>query len=71
MPSAASTANQNSITGPKILPMKPVPCFCMKNRPIRITTVSGTTAGVSEGASTFRPSIADSTEIAGVIAPSP
>ena len=33
--------------------------------------VSGTTTGVSEGASTFKPSIALSTEIAGVIAPSP
>ncbi len=33
--------------------------------------VSGTTAGASDGASTFRPSIALSTEIAGVMAPSP
>ena len=33
--------------------------------------VSGTTAGASEGASTFKPSIALKTEIAGVIAPSP
>ena len=33
--------------------------------------VNGTTIGVSEGASTLRPSIALSTEIAGVMAPSP
>ena len=36
-----------------------------------MTTVSGTTAGASDGASTFRPSMALSTEIAGVMAPSP
>ena len=59
------------MTGPKILPMKPAPFFCIRNSPIRMTTVSGTTAGASDGASTFRPSIALSTEIAGVIAPSP
>ena len=47
-----------SMTGPKILPMKPVPCFCITNSPIRMTMVSGTTAGASEGASTFKPSIA-------------
>ena len=33
--------------------------------------VIGTTSGVSDGSSTFRPSIALRTEIAGVIAPSP
>ena len=33
--------------------------------------VIGTTAGASAGASTFSPSMALSTEIAGVIAPSP
>ncbi|BBO12422.1 hypothetical protein TM102_38920 [Bradyrhizobium sp. TM102] len=71
MPSAASTTNQASITGPKMRPMKPVPCFCIMNRPIRMATVTGTTAGASEGASTLRPSMAESTEMAGVIAPSP
>jgi regulator of sigma E protease len=39
--------------------------------PIRMAMVTGTTAGASEGASTLRPSMALSTEIAGVIAPSP
>ena len=71
MPSAAITANHPNITGPKIRPMKLVPFFCMTNRPTRMTTVSGMTAGASDGASTFSPSIAESTEIAGVIAPSP
>ncbi len=51
--------------------MNPVPRRCMANRPIRMTMVSGSTAGASEGASTLRPSIALSTEIAGVMAPSP
>jgi len=36
-----------------------------------IPAVSGTTAGASDGASTFRPSRALSTEMAGVMAPSP
>jgi hypothetical protein len=60
-----------SITGPKMPPMKPAPLLCIRNSPIRMMTVSGTTAGASDGASTLRPSIADSTEIAGVMAPSP
>ena len=51
--------------------MNCVPCFWMMNSPIRITTVIGTTAGASDGASTFKPSMALSTEIAGVITPSP
>ena len=63
--------NQPSITGPKIRPMKPVPRFCIANSATRMTTVIGTTAGASDGASTLRPSIALSTEIAGVMAPSP
>ncbi len=71
MPSAARTANQPTITGPKICPITPVPCLCMTNRPIRMTMVTGTTTGASDGASTLRPSIALSTEIAGVMAPSP
>src|SRR5216683_7737707 len=58
MPSAARTTNQASITGPKIRPMKPAPCFCMMNRPTRMTIVIGTTAGASDGSSTFSPSIA-------------
>ena len=71
MPSAASTANQPTMTGPNIRPMNWVPCRCIMNSPIRITTVSGTTTGASDGASTFSPSMALSTEIAGVMAPSP
>jgi hypothetical protein len=36
-----------------------------------MTMVIGTTAGASDGASTFNPSMALSTEMAGVMAPSP
>ena len=71
MPSRASTANHTSMTGPKICPITPVPCFCITKTPTRMAMVMGTTAGASHGASTFRPSIALSTEIAGVMAPSP
>ena len=70
-PSTAIAPNQTSMTGPKIRPMKPVPRDWTKNSPIRIATVIGRTSGVSDGASTFSPSTALSTDIAGVIAPSP
>jgi hypothetical protein len=63
--------NQPSIIGPKIPPMKPVPLRWTRNSAIRIASVSGTTTGANPGASTLRPSTALSTEIAGVIAPSP
>ena len=64
-------ANQAIITGPKIEPMNSVPRRWTMKRPIRIATVSGTTIGDSCGASSFSPSIALNTEMAGVITPSP
>ncbi len=70
-PSTASSANQASITGPKMRPMEPVPKRCARNSPMSTTIVMGSTKDDSAGASTFRPSTADSTEMAGVIAPSP
>ena len=70
-PSSAMLPNQASITGPKIRPMKPVPFAWTRNSTTRIATVIGSTAGPRCGASTFSPSTALSTEIAGVIAPSP
>jgi hypothetical protein len=45
--------------------------FLHDEQPDQDHDVSGTTAGASDGASTFRPSMALSTEIAGVMAPSP
>ena len=59
------------MTGPKMAPTKPVPRRCTRNSPTRIVTVIGTTTGSSWGASSFKPSTALSTEIAGVITPSP
>jgi hypothetical protein len=43
----------------------------MRKRNTRITTVNGTAARSSWGAYTLMPSIALSTEMAGVMAPSP
>ena len=63
--------NQISMNGPNIPPMNPVPLRCIRKTPIRIATVIGTTAWASDGASTFNPSTALRTEIAGVMAPSP
>jgi hypothetical protein len=63
--------NHTSVIGPKNLPMPPVPRFCTANRPNRITSVSGITYCLNAGETTSRPSTADSTEIAGVMTPSP
>ena len=51
--------------------MTPVPCFCITKMPTRMAMVMGITAGASDGASSFNPSIALKTEMAGVMAPSP
>ena len=65
------TANHTIITGPKKAPTRAVPNFCTMNSPISTITVSGTTNGPNTGVATSRPSTALSTEIAGVIMPSP
>ena len=65
------TTNQNSITGPKKRPISPVPRHCTLNSAIRMATAMGITRGARCGAGTFSPSTALSTEMAGVIAPSP
>jgi len=70
-PSAPMTRNQSSITGPKMLPMNAVPFLCTRNRPIKMAMLIGTTRGASWGASSFKPSTALSTEMAGVMTPSP
>ena len=57
--------------GPKMRPMDPVPKRCARNSTISTPTVMGSTKGVSAGSSTLRPSTAESTEMAGVMAPSP
>jgi hypothetical protein len=70
-PSPPIVPNHTIITGPNSLPIVPVPRLWMKNSPNRIATVIGMTSGSSAGFASLRPSIADSTEIAGVIVPSP
>ena len=65
------TTNQTSMTGPKALPMRAVPCGWIANKASRIAAAAGSTTVCSDGAICSMPSSADSTEIAGVIAPSP
>ncbi len=57
--------------GPKTPPMLAVPRLCTQTSAIRMTTVSGTMAGVSRLVATPRPSTALRTEMAGVMTPSP
>jgi hypothetical protein len=52
-------------------PTPAVPHFCTQKRANRIISESGTTQGPKAGVATFRPSIAPSTEMAGVMTPSP
>ena len=65
------TPNHSAITGPNALPIFAVPIGWIANRPIRIATAAGRMYGLSNGVAMSRPSSADSTEIAGVTAPSP
>jgi hypothetical protein len=71
MPRRAMEANQTSITGPKSRPMPAVPRLCTRKRPSRMTMVSGTTSGSAARVATESPSTAESTEMAGVMVPSP
>ena len=71
MPQAPITTNQTAITGPNSRPTAPVPSRSNTNRPMRITAVTGSTMAPTDGAATCTPSIADSTEMAGVIMLSP
>ena len=57
--------------GPKKAATLAVPRDWTANSAIRITTVIGTTKSSNAGVATFRPSIAESTEIAGVMMASP
>jgi hypothetical protein len=70
-PSTAIVKNQMSVTGPKNLPMPLVPRFCTANRQNSTTSVSGITYCLKWGETTSSPSTADSTEMAGVMTPSP
>ncbi len=59
------------MTGPNSRPTAPVPKRWMTNNAVRIVSAIGTTSESSDGETTSSPSTADSTEIAGVIMPSP
>ena len=71
MPPMASTMNQTSVMGPKNWATAAVPRDCTANKPTRMAIVIGSTASLSAGATSFRPSTAESTEMAGVITASP
>ena len=71
VPAAAMLTNQTSVAGPKIAPTRAVPRFWTRNSAATIAIASGTTARWIDGATTSRPSTALSTEMAGVIIPSP
>ena len=71
MPSSTSTMNHTSVIGPNARPMPPVPRRCTANSTVSTTSVTGSTTPCMRGAATSSPSTADSTEIAGVITPSP
>jgi hypothetical protein len=70
-PSTPSVVNHTSMTGPKTLPTAPVPRRCTKNSATRMPTAIGMTKSWSLGSTTPSPSTALSTEMAGVITPSP
>ena len=53
--------------GPKKAATLAVPVDCTANRTTSINTVRGTMYGSKAGVATFRPSMADSTDKAGVI----
>ena len=63
--------NHTSMTGPNSVPTPAVPRFWRANRSRSRAAAIGTTHGASPGAATSSPSTAASTEIAGVITPSP
>ena len=63
--------NQNDMIGPKKEATRAVPRHCTANSATRMITVSGTTYGSNAGVATFNPSIAESTDSAGVIMASP
>ena len=70
-PSTASVTNQTTMIGPNTRPIAPVPRLCARKSTIRMTNAIGMTQSASDADTSSRPSTALSTEIAGVITPSP
>ena len=65
------TRNQTVMIGPKARPIDPVPRLCERNSAMMTTRAMGSTAALSAGETTSSPATAESTEMAGVIMPSP
>ena len=70
-PNTPMERNHAAITGPNTRPTLPVPHHCTANKATITRTLIGKTYCRNSGAETSIPSTADSTDIAGVITPSP
>ena len=70
-PTAPSAKNQSRQIGPNTAPTLAVPRRCSANRPSSTSTAIGSTQRLKSGVPTSSPSIADTTEIAGVSTVSP
>jgi hypothetical protein len=70
-PRAAITMNHSNMIGPNALPIFSVPNLCAANSATRIATAMGITKGFRAAVATLTPSSALSTEMAGVMTPSP
>ena len=70
---AASAIARNQITmiGPKNFATRLVPWLCTRNRARMIARVIGSTEFSKAGVTSFSPSTAESTEMEGVMTPSP
>ncbi len=68
---AASARNQTTVIGPNSRDTFSVPCDCIQNSATSTAMATGVTACANIGCTNFRPSTADTTEIAGVITASP
>ena len=64
-------ANHAAVIGPNHAATAAVPLLCTARSATRIATLSGRTNGSREGATSLRPSTAESTEMAGVMIASP
>ena len=65
------TTNHRAITGPKARPIRAVPSGWTANRSDQYDDRSRQHIGLKAGVAMLSPSSAESTEIAGVIVPSP
>ncbi|MNG19660.1 hypothetical protein D3C84_1038440 [compost metagenome] len=70
-PRAPSTRNQVTMIGPNRMPIRAVPWRWIRNSPTSTTSDKGTTQWSIPSNARPRPSIAESTEMAGVIMLSP